>query len=158
LRFAITLIALLACGHAEAETPSRYDNGPRQAVEAARAAWASAKPGNYTFTVSLLCFCMTPPIHVTVRGNRVLSVRLDPGLDHKYAGREVPKSEWANYFGMTVPELIALVDTSLKDRSLVSSAQFDGKYGYPRRFHVTGNTGFSDSDGGFSIEDFKVLE
>jgi hypothetical protein len=101
---------------------------------------------------------MTPPIHVTVRANRVSSVRIAPGLDHKYAGKAVPKSEWANYFGMTIPDLISLVETSLKDRTLVSSAQFDGRYGYPRRFHVDGAAGVPDSDAGFVVEDFKVQE
>jgi hypothetical protein len=101
---------------------------------------------------------MTPPIHVSVRSGRVFSVTLEDGLDHKYAGRAVPKSEWVRYFGMTVPELVSLVDTSLKDPTLVSNARFDGKYGYPLRFHVDGTAGISDSDGGFVIEEFKVQE
>jgi hypothetical protein len=144
--------------HSAADTPSRYDNGPRQAVEAARAAWASTKPANYTFTVSLVCFCMTPPIHITVRETHVSSVTMEPGFDHKYAGKEVPRSEWARYFGLPIPDLIALVHKSLRDRTLIASAQFEKRYGYPLRFHVGGDAGIADSDGGFVIEDFKVQE
>lgn len=158
MRSLVTFTALVAFAQAGAGTPSRYDNGPRQAVEAARAAWASTKPTNYTFKVSLVCFCMTPPVHVTVRRNQVSSVTMEPGLDHKYAGKKVPRSEWARYFGMTVPDLITLVDASLQDRTVVASAQFEKLHGYPLRFNVDGGAGIADSGGGFVIEDFKVQE
>ena len=81
---------------------------------------------------------------------------MERGLDHKYSGKAVPRTEWARYFGMTVPDLITLVDTSLKDRTLIASAQFDKTYGYPLRFQVDGYGGTSDGDGGFLIENFKV--
>jgi hypothetical protein len=57
---------------------------------------------------------------------------------------------------MTVPDLITLVDASLKDRTLVASAQFEENHGYPLRFHVDGNPGIADDESGFVIDDFKV--
>lgn len=158
MRSLLASTALFAFGQAGADAPSRYDNGPRQAVEAARAAWASTKATNYTFTVSLVCFCMTPPIHVTVRRNQVSSVTMEPGRNHKYAGKAVPRFEWARYYAMTVPDLITLVDTSLKNRTLIANAEFEKSHGYPLRFHADGDAGISDSDRGFVIEDFKLQE
>jgi hypothetical protein len=157
LRILVPLVAISFAAIAFADTPSRYDSGPRQAIEKARAAWAMAHPPNYTFKVSLVCFCLTPPVHVTVRKGKVVGAVMEQGFNHKYSGKSVPSGDRKSYFAVTVPELLALVDASLQDRTIYSSASFDKELGFPTDFDTRpGILSPADSTVGFSVEAFKV--
>lgn len=157
-RLALGVAAMLATMFVgAADTPSRYDSGPRQAISAARAAWSASNPTNYRFKITQTCFCMSPSVLVTVRRGKVVKAVMEVGLEHEFSGKALPSGEWRKYFALPIPELLDLVDTVLQDRTLYSSARFDQVFGFPSTLDIrSGSMAPSDSDSGFSLEDFKV--
>jgi hypothetical protein len=157
-RLMVAVLALLATAViSAADPPSRYDNGPRQEIAAARSAWKATSPPNYRFTVTQTCFCLIPPVVVTVRNGKVSKAVMARGLEHRFSGKALPPGEWRRYFALPVPELLDVVDAVLRDRTLYSTARFDPSYGFPIRLDLQpGSPAPADTESGFVIASFRV--
>jgi hypothetical protein len=158
---AAVLTLLLAQAPLPADTPSRYDAGPRQAIAAARERWAKAGLTAYTFTIVLPCHhCPLREIRVAVRQGNVFSAAILSGHAKAHdLPKPLPPAEWHDSLARTIPELFDLADTWLQDRRLESHATFDERYGFPDSVsYMVASMEACCVQGiaGFAITDFKA--
>jgi hypothetical protein len=117
----VAVMALLSCNAADPTAPLPQ----LQRLSAAESVWNGARLSNYSFTSTVVCYCVdgfTSPMRVTVRRDTVTTV-----VDIQTGASNPPG--WRS----AVPALFALIRREAVERPDRLVVTYDARLGYPRR-------------------------
>lgn len=144
------LICLSACTTTQASQPQAKLNSVIDDISQAQSLWQAGNDNNYSFTVSLLCFCLPEtraPRIVTVSNNQVTSITL------KTTGKSDSKPP--KMLRKTVTEWFIFLQKQNVKRPDSASGTFAGDNGFPNRVSVDPHPRMADDEFSVIFSDFR---
>ncbi|MFN0098006.1 MAG: DUF6174 domain-containing protein [Gemmatimonadaceae bacterium] len=126
MRHTLAFLSALVLLTAACDGESVFGTAPeRVALSAARERWADAKPFEYQFNYTRICFCPTlTNVRVTVRDDVVISARVIS------TGEELPPAERAQI--PTIDGLFDIIDAAIDQDAHDLRVEYDRSMGFPQ--------------------------
>ena len=154
-------LTLVGCGSSDdGEDDVAVDRGPTTSAEPSPTAaptlgsYPSFGPTDYTYTLSIQCFCADggAPVLVTVAGDRVVEA-VYGAVEGTGRGQVEPGQPAGDRHRLTIDDII---DRANDTEAARVDVDWPAGQDHPDRVHVDGDAGVADDEVGYVITDVRV--